>query len=58
VIASPVADFLIGDYTFEAGRKNKGLKQIQSIENAYIVKDDLELGYLNTIPVWQFGLTY
>ncbi|MDP2336049.1 MAG: AAA family ATPase [Bacteroidota bacterium] len=58
VIVSPVADFLIGDYTFEVGGKNKGLKQIQGIDKAFIVKDDIELGYLNTIPLWQFGLTY
>lgn len=58
VIVSPVADFRIGDYTFEVGGKNKGLKQIQNIDNAFIVKDDIELGYLNTIPLWQFGLTY
>ncbi|HEY3372767.1 MAG TPA: AAA family ATPase [Prolixibacteraceae bacterium] len=58
VIASPVADFVIGDYTFEVGGKNKGLKQIQGIDNAFIVKDDIEMGYLNTIPLWQFGLTY
>jgi len=58
VIVSPVADFMIGDYTFEAGGKNKGLKQIQGMDKAFIVKDDIELGYLNTIPLWQFGLTY
>ena len=58
VIVSPVADFMIGDYTFEVGGKNKGLKQIQGIDKAFIVKDDIELGYLNTIPLWQFGLTY
>ena len=58
VIVSPVADFLINDFTFEVGGKNKGLKQIQGIDKAYIVKDDIELGYLNTIPLWQFGLTY
>jgi hypothetical protein len=58
VIVSPIADFLIGDYIFEVGGKNKGLKQIQGIDKAYIVKDDIELGYLNTIPLWQFGLTY
>ena len=58
VIVSPVADFLIGDYTFEVGGKNKGLKQIQGTDKAFIVKDDIELGYLNTIPLWQFGLTY
>ena len=58
VIVSPFADFLIGDYTFEVGGKNKGLKQIQGIDKAFIVKDEIELGYLNTIPLWQFGLTY
>jgi len=58
VIVSPFADFMIGDYTFEVGGKNKGLKQIQGIDKAFIVKDDIELGYLNTIPLWQFGLTY
>ena len=58
VITSPVADFRIGDYTFEVGGKNKGLKQIQGLDNAFVVKDSIELGYLNTIPLWQFGLTY
>jgi len=58
VIRSPVADFRIGNYTFEVGGKNKGLKQIQHIDKAFIVKDNIELGYLNTIPLWQFGLTY
>lgn len=58
VIVSPVADFRVGDYTFEVGGKNKGLKQIQGLNKAYIVKDDIELGYLNTVPLWQFGLTY
>jgi predicted AAA+ superfamily ATPase len=58
VVVSPIADFRIGDYTFEVGGKNKGLKQVQGIDKAFIVKDDIELGYLNTIPLWHFGLTY
>jgi predicted AAA+ superfamily ATPase len=58
VVVSPVADFRIGDYTFEVGGKNKALKQIQGLDNAFVVKDSIELGYLNTIPLWQFGLTY
>lgn len=58
VITSPVADFRIGDHTFEVGGKNKGLKQIQGLDNAFVVKDGIEQGYLNTIPLWQFGLTY
>ena len=24
----------------------------------YVVKDDIEIGYGNIIPLWQFGLTY
>ncbi len=58
VLTAPVADFRIGDYTFEVGGKNKGLKQIQGLDNAFVVKDGIEHGYLNTIPLWQFGLTY
>lgn len=58
VMISPIADFQIGDYTFEVGGKNKGQKQIQGIDKAFIAKDDIELGFLNTIPLWQFGLTY
>ena len=58
VIVSPIADFQVGDYTFEVGGKKKGQKQIQGIDKAFIVKDDIEFGFLNTIPLWQFGLTY
>jgi len=57
-MASPFADFKIGDYTFEVGGKNKGQKQIQNIDKAFIAKDDIESGFLNTIPLWQFGLSY
>ena len=41
-----------------ASNNSKGLKQIQGIDNAFIVKDDIGLGYLNTVPLWQLGLTY
>ena len=58
VVTSSAADFTIGKYTFEVGGKNKNQKQIEGIENAYIVKDDIEYGYKNIIPLWAFGLTY
>ncbi len=58
VVASPVADFFIDDKTFEVGGKNKGQKQIRDVDNGYIVKDDIENGYLNVIPLWQFGMSY
>jgi predicted AAA+ superfamily ATPase len=52
-------DFIINDkYTFEVGGKSKGQKQIEGIENAWIVKDDIELPMLKTIPLWMFGLLY
>lgn len=56
---SKQADFIIDDkYTFEVGGKSKGQKQIEGIENAWIVKDDIELPMLNTIPLWMIGLLY
>jgi len=58
VIAPPVSDFLIDNMTFEIGGKNKGQKQIQGIENSFVVKDDIEFGYTNVIPLWQFGMGY
>ena len=58
VIASGYADFKIGEYTFEVGGRNKKQKQIEGIDNAFIVKDDIEYGYLNTIPLWAFGFNY
>ena len=58
VIASPVADFLIDDKTFEVGGKSKGQRQIKDIESGYLVKDDIEKGYLNVVPLWNFGMTY
>lgn len=58
VISSPAADFQIDDFTFKVGGKNKGNKQIEGIENAYVLKDDIESGYLRTIPLWHFGLLY
>lgn len=58
VKASRKADFKVKDYTFEIGGKSKGQKQIEGIENSYIVKDDIEYGYGNIIPLWNFGLLY
>ncbi len=59
VHVSQQADFIIdGKYTFEVGGKGKGQKQIEGLENAWIVKDDIELPMLKTIPLWLFGLLY
>lgn len=58
VYTSPVSDFLIDKKTFEIGGKNKSQKQIANTNEAYLVKDDIEYGYDNIIPLWAFGLTY
>ena len=58
VLASEKSDFQIEQYTFEIGGKNKQQKQIQGITDAYIVKDDIEYGYQNVIPLWHFGFNY
>jgi predicted AAA+ superfamily ATPase len=56
---SPNADFLVDHtYTFEIGGKNKKKTQIKAIENAYIAKDNIEIGYDKIIPVWLFGFLY
>jgi hypothetical protein len=58
VISSKNADFIIKDYTFEIGGKNKQQKQIEKDGKSYIVKDDIEFGYMNIIPLWTLGLNY
>lgn len=58
VVASPVSDFLIDDMTFEVGGKKKGQKQIQEVQKGFVVKDDIERGFMNVVPLWQFGMGY
>ena len=55
---SPVSDFLVDGFTFEIGGRKKGGKQIADTDNAYIVKDDIEFGFANTIPLHHFGMLY
>ena len=59
ITSSPASDFLVeGKYTFEVGGKKKKQKQIKDVSNSYVVKDDIETGYGNIIPLWMFGLLY
>jgi len=51
-------DFSIDNITFEVGGKSKTKKQILHIKNSFLVKDDIEYGYQNTIPLWHFGFLY
>lgn len=56
--ASRVSDFTIGKYTFEVGGRKKGQRQIEGVPDAYVVKDDIEVGMGNVVPLWCFGLNY
>lgn len=58
VVSSNLADFKINTLEFEIGGKNKSLKQIQKVDKGFVVKDDIETGFLNTLPLWHFGLMY
>ena len=58
VISSRISDFEINGITFEVGGRKKGKKQISGATKGYVVKDDIELGSGNIIPLWAFGLTY
>ena len=58
IVSSKIADFTIDAFDFELGGKNKSSKQIKTIANGFVVKDDIETGFLNTIPLWHFGLLY
>jgi hypothetical protein len=58
VISSERADFVVDNYTFEIGGKNKQQSQIDKDGKSFVVKDDIEFGFLNVIPLWAFGLNY
>ncbi len=58
VYASILADFEISDLQFEVGGKNKKRRQIREVDQGYLVKDDIEFGSDNTLPLWLFGFLY
>lgn len=56
---SEIGDFLVNQtYTFELGGLSDSRKQIKNLENGYIVKDQIEIGAINIIPIWLFGMMY
>ena len=52
-------DFMVNDhYIFEVGGRQKSAKQIENLEHAYIVSDDIETSIYDKIPLWLFGFLY
>jgi hypothetical protein len=47
-----------GEYSFEIGGREKGQKQVSGLNSACIVKDGIESGGGNVLPIWMFGLLY
>lgn len=58
VVSAKNTDFRISDYIFEVGGAKKGQKQLEGNPNGIVVRDDIEFGYRNIIPLWYFGLNY
>jgi predicted AAA+ superfamily ATPase len=59
VMYSDKGDFLVNEqYVFEIGGKDKSIKQIEGIANAFIAADTIEYGFQNKIPLWMFGFLY
>jgi predicted AAA+ superfamily ATPase len=58
IISADMADFVMNTYTFEVGGKNKKQNRRQKDEPLFLVKDDIEFGYRNVIPLWAFGMNY
>ena len=52
-------DFLIdGTHTVEVGGADKSFEQIKDLPDSYLAIDDVEMGHLNRIPLWMFGMLY
>lgn len=52
-------DFLIDDqWVMEIGGKNKNNYQIRDEQNAYLVLDDMKIGFGKKIPLYLFGFLY
>ncbi len=58
VVSSKTADFVVDGFTFEVGGGGKQKKQIENEGKSFLVRDDIEFGYQNIIPLWAFGLNY
>ncbi len=59
VLLPTQGDFkILNRYTIEIGGKNKSFKQIKDTKNAFVVADDIEVGFGNKIPLWLFGMLY
>lgn len=55
---SDIGDFRVDDSIFEIGGKSKGFKQIQDVENSFVVSDIDYTVDNRKIPLWLFGFLH
>lgn len=62
VFSSINADFLVKDreqrIEIEVGGKSKRRKQVKDLDNAFIFKDGIEVGYADSISLYLAGFLY
>ncbi|MEA2103908.1 MAG: AAA family ATPase [Candidatus Cloacimonadota bacterium] len=62
IFVSKIVDYTINiankTIEIEIGGKNKSRTQIKDIENGYLFKDDIEIGFENIIPLFLAGFLY
>ncbi len=58
VMASKISDFEINGVTYEVGGANKGRAQLAKATKGIVVRDDIEYGSGDIVPLWAFGMNY
>lgn len=58
VRASKISDFEINGVTYEVGGANKGRTQLAKAKKGIVVRDDIEYGSGDIVPLWTFGMNY
>ncbi len=58
LVSSKITDFKIDDKIFEVGGAKKGSRQLEGDPTGIVVRDDIEYGHGQFIPLWHFGLNY
>ncbi len=58
IVSTKITDFRIGDHIFEVGGAKKGTRQLEGNPHGIVVRDDIEYGLGQFIPLWHFGLNY
>ena len=52
-------DFLVENrFLFGVGGRSKGKRQIATSKDVYLIRDDIDCGFGNVIPLWMLGMLY